>query len=116
MLLSNTTNPNLRVGYWRTDEESMQIVSNHHGKWRVHYEAPPAQQVPDEMNKFIKWFNRTAPDQPQAIKFSPVRAAIAHLYFESIHPFDDGNGRIGRAIAEKALLFSIFCNLDYFPP
>jgi Fic family protein len=49
------------------------------------------------------WFNKTAPGKPEAIAFAPVRAAIAHLYFESIHPFEDGNGRIGRAIAEKAL-------------
>ena len=55
------------------------------------------------MEKFIHWFNDTAPGKPNAIKFAPVRAAIAHLYFESIHPFEDGNGRIGRAIAEKAL-------------
>jgi Fic family protein len=56
------------------------------------------------MEKFIAWFNSTAPDKPKTgIQFAPVRAAIAHLYFESIHPFEDGNGRIGRAIAEKAL-------------
>ena len=56
-----------------------------------------------EMKKFIRWFNNTAPGKPKAIQFAPVRAAIAHLYFESIHPFEDGNGRVGRAIAEKAL-------------
>src|SRR5690606_114959 len=56
-----------------------------------------------EMEAFINWFNNTAPTQTQAIEFAPVRAAIAHLYFECIHPFEDGNGRIGRAIAEKAL-------------
>ena len=103
MLLSGTFNPNLKIGYWRTDEEPMQIVSGHHGKWVVHYEAPPSRDVPKEMQKFIRWFNNTAPGKPKAIQFPPVRAAIAHLYFESIHPFDDGNGRIGRAIAEKAL-------------
>ncbi|MEO8401251.1 MAG: Fic family protein [Gammaproteobacteria bacterium] len=103
MLLSGTFNPNLRVGCWRIDEEPMQIISGHYGKWVVHYEAPPSPNVPDEMAKFIHWFNHTAPGESQAIKFAPVRAAIAHLYFESIHPFDDGNGRIGRAIAEKAL-------------
>lgn len=103
MLLSSSLNPNLRVGYWRTDEEPMQIVSGYHGRWVVHYEAPPSQRVPKEMKTFIRWFNNTAPGRPQAIQFAPVRAAIAHLYFESIHPFEDGNGRIGRAIAEKAL-------------
>jgi Fic family protein len=103
MLLSSSSNPNLRIACWRTDEEPMQIVSGHHGKWIVHYEAPPSRSIPSEMKKFIRWFNQTAPGKTQAISFSPVRAAIAHLYFESIHPFDDGNGRIGRAIAEKAL-------------
>ena len=103
MLLSGSVNPTLRIASWRTHEEPMQIVSGHHGKWVVHYEAPPSQDVPKEMKQFIRWFNETAPGKAQAIKFAPVRAAIAHLYFESIHPFEDGNGRIGRAIAEKAL-------------
>lgn len=103
MLLSSSPNPDLRIACWRTHEEPMQIVSGHHGKWMVHYEAPPSQAVPNEMEQFICWFNDTAPGKPHAIKFAPVRAAIAHLYFESIHPFEDGNGRIGRAIAEKAL-------------
>ncbi|HLB43413.1 MAG TPA: Fic family protein [Gammaproteobacteria bacterium] len=103
MLMSGFTNPNLRIACWRTGEEPMQIVSGHHGKWIVHYEAPPSQDVPKEMKRFIRWFNETAPNKLKAIRFAPVRAAIAHLYFESIHPFEDGNGRIGRAIAEKAL-------------
>lgn len=103
MLLSSAPNPKLRVGCWRTHEEPMQVVSGYHEKRVVHYEAPPSHEVPKEMEKFIFWFNDTAPNQPNAIKIAPVRAAIAHLYFESIHPFEDGNGRIGRAIAEKAL-------------
>ncbi|MCE3238519.1 MAG: filamentation induced by cAMP protein Fic, partial [Gammaproteobacteria bacterium] len=103
MLLGGSANPNLRIAYWRTHEEPMQIVSGHHGRWVVHYEAPPSKNVPKEMEKFIRWFNSTAPGKPHAIHYAPVRAAIAHLYFESIHPFEDGNGRIGRAIAEKAL-------------
>ncbi len=103
MLLSSSPNPNLRIACWRTHEESMQVVSGHLGRWTVHYEAPPSKDVPEEMKKFIEWFNNTAPGQPLEIKYAPVRAAIAHLYFESIHPFEDGNGRIGRSIAEKAL-------------
>lgn len=55
------------------------------------------------MKTFIAWFNTTQPGGSKEIRTAPVRAAIAHLYFESIHPFEDGNGRIGRAIAEKAL-------------
>ena len=77
----------------------MQIVSNPYGKVRIHFEAPPSSRVPDEMEGFISWFNQSE----QAIAHAPVRAAIAHLYFESIHPFEDGNGRIGRAISEKAI-------------
>lgn len=103
MLLSGSFNPNLRVGYWRTDEEPMQVVSGHNERWVVHFEAPPSENIPYEMTQFIQWFNETAPGGVQAIPFAPVRSAIAHLYFESIHPFEDGNGRIGRAIAEKAL-------------
>lgn len=103
MLLSSSRNPNLQVGRWRTDEDPMQVVSGHAGRWKVHFEAPPAEAVPAEMEAFIAWFNETAPGQPLAILDAPVRAAIAHLYFESIHPFDDGNGRIGRVIAEKAI-------------
>jgi Fic family protein len=103
MLMSGSINPNLSVACWRTDTEPMQIVSGHHGKWIIHYEAPPSHDVPKEMKRFIHWFNETSPGKTKTINFTPVRAAIAHLYFESIHPFEDGNGRIGRAIAEKAL-------------
>lgn len=103
MLLSGSYHPNLRVGTYRTDDEPMQIISGHYGKSIVHYEAPPAKSVPEEMRQFMRWFNHTAPGKSKALPLAPVRAAIAHLYFESIHPYDDGNGRIGRAIAEKAL-------------
>jgi Fic family protein len=103
MLLSGFSNPHIKIGAWRTHEEPMQIISGHYEKRVVHYEAPPSKNVPKEMEKFIRWFNHTAPGKPEAIKFAPVRAAIAHLYFESIHPFEDGNGRIGRIIAEKSL-------------
>ncbi len=75
----------------------MQIVSGPVGKSKVHFEAPPSKIVPAEMERFINWFNK------DEIKNPILRSAIAHLYFESIHPFEDGNGRIGRAISEKAL-------------
>lgn len=93
----------IKVGMWRTHQEPMQVVSGAMGKEKVHFEAPPSSLVPIEMERFIKWFNDTAPGGEKEIKKSPVRSAIAHLYFETIHPFEDGNGRIGRAIAEKAL-------------
>jgi Fic family protein len=93
----------LEVGCWRTHSEPMQIVSGPIGFEIVHFEAPPSSTLEEEMSRFIQWFNDTAPDGPLAMVHAPVRAAIAHLYFESIHPFEDGNGRMGRAVAEKAL-------------
>jgi len=90
------------LGRYRTSREPMQIVSGPIGAPTVHFEAPPSKQVPAEMRRFIDWFNRTAPNGTDPLP--PItRAGTAHLYFESIHPFEDGNGRIGRAIAEKAI-------------
>lgn len=93
----------MEIGAWRTHEEPMQIISGPVGRWKVHFEAPPSGQVPAEMTGFIDWFNETAPSAKNEIKNPVVRSAIAHLYFESIHPFEDGNGRLGRALSEKAL-------------
>lgn len=87
------------VGEWRTGSEPMQVISGRVDRPTVHFEAPPSAQVPIEMKRFIGWFNVEA----RRILHPPVRAALAHLYFETIHPFTDGNGRIGRAVAEKAL-------------
>ncbi|NIJ44441.1 Fic family protein [Wenyingzhuangia heitensis] len=95
---------NIRIGAWRDHVEPMQVVSGAMGKEKIHFEAPASKDIPKEMDQFITWFNDTAPNGTKAIKHAPIRSAIAHLYFESIHPFEDGNGRIGRAIAEKALL------------
>lgn len=96
-------NTQIQIGQWRTHEEPMQIVSGAIGREVVHFEAPPSSAVPFEMDGFVKWFN----ESQNVIKKPIIRSAIAHLYFESIHPFEDGNGRIGRAIAEKALSQSI---------
>ena len=96
-------NDGAAIGEWRTHEDPMRVISGAMGKEKVHYEAPPSSKVPAEMKEFIQWFNDTAPGGKTEIKQAPVRASIAHLYFETIHPFEDGNGRIGRAIAEKAL-------------
>lgn len=85
------------VGKWRSHSEPMQIVSGSIGKEKVHFEAPPSANVPLEMSRFIDWFNG------KNISNVLIKAAAAHLYFESIHPFEDGNGRMGRLIAEKAL-------------
>lgn len=91
------------LGEWRTGTSPMQVISGAIHKPKVHFEAPPSAQVPAEMGKFIRWFNETAPGGSSEIRHAAIRSAIAHIYFESIHPFEDGNGRIGRAISEKAL-------------
>ncbi|MGB8259046.1 MAG: Fic family protein [Terracidiphilus sp.] len=90
------------IGRYRTSAEPMQIVSGPAGSPRVHYEAPPSARVPAEMARLIEWFNRTAPGEPDALP-ALTRAGLAHLRFELIHPFEDGNGRLGRSLAEKAL-------------
>ncbi len=94
-------------GRWRTHPEPMQVVSGVLGKETVHFEAPPSSRVPSEMKQFVHWFNDTGPAGAHEIKNPLVRSAVAHLYFESIHPFEDGNGRVGRAVSEKALSQSI---------
>ncbi len=86
------------VGRWRDDSEGpMQVVSGPVGRKKEHYEAPPADRLPDEMAKFLRWFEQPKNMDPLLI------AGLAHLWFVSIHPFDDGNGRIARAIADMAL-------------
>ncbi len=94
------------IGRYRTGEEPMQIVSGRLDAPTVHYEAPPSARVSSEMADFLAWFNATATGEEKSLS-ALIRAGIAHLYFESIHPFEDGNGRLGRAIAEKALAQSL---------
>ncbi len=90
------------IGGYRTHSDAMQVVSGPIHKRTVHFEAPPSARVPDEMKRFIAWFNDTAPGGKNPL--SPLaRASITHLYFVCVHPFEDGNGRIGRALAEKSL-------------
>jgi Fic family protein len=88
----------ITVGGWRTKASGpMQIVSGPYGRERVHYEAPAYDRLNKEMARFLKWFN-TPPESDLVIK-----SALAHFWFVTIHPFDDGNGRIARAIADMAL-------------
>jgi Fic family protein len=86
----------IRVASWRDDASGpMQVVSGELGRERVHYEAPPADRIPQEMRLFLEWINA----EQEGLDFL-IKAARAHLWFEVIHPFEDGNGRIGRAIVE----------------
>lgn len=88
----------IAVGTWRTDEYGpMQVVSGALGKERVHFQAPAASRLANEMKQFLDWFNLSSDTDPV------LKSAVAHLWFLTIHPFDDGNGRIARAIAEMAL-------------
>ncbi len=94
------------IGRYRTHEDPMQVVSGRLDKPNVHFEAPPSKQVPKEMEGFISWFNAVHSDKNKFEMLPLLKAGIAHLYFVSIHPFEDGNGRIGRAIAEKSIALS----------
>jgi Fic family protein len=94
-------------GAYRNDPSPMQIVSGPYGREKVHYQAPPVARVPDEMVKLIEWYNQTSPLSGDKTIPGIARAGIAHLWFEVIHPFDDGNGRVGRAIADHALSQSL---------
>src|SRR6185437_1732607 len=88
----------IRAGAWRDDAHGpMQVVSGPIGKERVHYEAPAADRVRDEMRRFVEWFEK---DHSSDLV---LKAGVAHLWFVTIHPFDDGNGRIARAIADMVL-------------
>ena len=88
----------ITVGAWRDDRTApMQVVSGPVGRERVHFEAPAAERLEEEMRRFLEWFNGDTTTEPV------LKAALAHLWFVTIHPFDDGNGRIARAIADMAL-------------
>ncbi|HEV2613593.1 MAG TPA: Fic family protein [Gammaproteobacteria bacterium] len=86
-------------GFWRSDSEGpMQVISGSYGRQKVHFQAPPAKKLPKEIKLFLEWFN-----QPKTNMDLIIKAAIAHLWFVTLHPFDDGNGRITRAITDMVL-------------
>lgn len=88
----------INVGDWRDDANGpMQVISGPVGKQKVHYQAPPAKQLPNEVAAFLKWFESEKEIDPL------LAAGLAHLWFVTLHPFDDGNGRIARAIADMSL-------------
>lgn len=87
----------ITVADWRKGEDPMQVVSGPLGKEKIHYEAPPSSMVPQMMQELLQWINQTQPMDPI------VKAAVAHLWFVSIHPFDDGNGRLTRTITDLLL-------------
>jgi Fic family protein len=88
----------IAVGRWRPESAgAMRVISGPIGREKIHFEAPDASQVDGEMSAFLAWFESTVAVDPL------IKAAIAHLWFVTIHPFEDGNGRIARAIAEMAL-------------
>jgi Fic family protein len=90
------------VGGYRTHADPMQVVSSSLQDREVYFEAPPSTKMKAEMDAFVAWFNETGPNGKRALS-ALTRAGIAHLYFVCIHPFEDGNGRIARALAEKSL-------------
>lgn len=88
----------ISVGKWRDSGEPMQVVSGAMGREKVHYEAPTDEKVSKEMTNFLEWFNSKREIDPV------LKAAIAHLWFLTIHPFEDGNGRLARTIADMQLM------------
>lgn len=98
--------PSEDIGCYRHRHDPMQIISGPIHNPDIHFEAPPSERVMEEMTRFISWFNQTSPKGESPLP-PLTRAGIVHIYFESIHPFEDGNGRIGRALSEKALAQSL---------
>jgi len=99
----------IAVGAWRGEASGpMQVVSGPFGREKVHYEAPSAGRLKKEMNRFLAWINATSDTDPV------ILAAIAHFWFVTVHPFDDGNGRIARAIADMMLARSEECSERFY--
>lgn len=106
---SNSVLNPIDIGIWRRDAKGpMQVISGVIGKEKIHYQAPPAKLIEQEIDKFITWFNQESWLDPL------IKAGIAHLWFVTIHPFDDGNGRIARAIGDMALARAEKVNLRFY--
>jgi len=99
----------IRVGAWRTgDADPMEVVSGPYGREKVHFVAPKGERLGDEMSLFLGWFNKAEGIDPV------IKAGVAHLWFVTIHPFEDGNGRIARAIADLALARADACRERFY--
>ncbi|MDE2421352.1 MAG: Fic family protein [Gammaproteobacteria bacterium] len=99
----------LNVANWRDDASGpMQVVSGPYGRQRVHFEAPPANRLDDETHRFLHWLNDDSNEPPL------LKAGIAHLWFVTLHPFDDGNGRIARAIGDLLLARADGCPQRFY--
>lgn len=101
-LITNGRTDLADIGRYRSGGDPLQIVSGPIGQPRVHFEAPPAVQVQEDMVRFWSWLDQTGLRGENPL-LPLARAGIAHIWFESIHPYEDGNGRVGRAISEKLL-------------
>lgn len=88
----------IKVGGWRDSHEPMRVLSGPLGREKVHFEAPPADRLEEEMKRFLSWWE----DSKEKVE-GVIRAALAHLWFVTVHPFEDGNGRIARALTDMAL-------------
>jgi Fic family protein len=106
-MITNGRRDLVNQGEYRTHQEPMQVVSGALGREKIHFEAPPSSTVKTEMKAFVEWFNGEHFGSNAKKNGSLVKAGITHLYFVCIHPFEDGNGRIGRALAEKSLALSL---------
>ncbi len=93
----------VKEGKWRSSKEPMQIISGRVGKIEVHFEAPAAKDLPKLLADFESWYQNFPYQEIGQVGRAMLRSALVHLYFETLHPFEDGNGRIGRALSEKAL-------------
>lgn len=93
----------INAGQYRKGTEAMQVISGRFGEIEVHYEAPPSFEISKLMTDFIEWYHNFSEKELGKVGEAIVFSALVHLYFETLHPFEDGNGRIGRVLAEKSL-------------
>lgn len=105
-MITNGRRDLIDIGSYRTHKDAMQVVSGRLDKPTTHFEAPPSNIIYKEMEQFVNWFNDIHQPDTNSTLLPLVKSGMAHLYFVCIHPFEDGNGRIARAIAEKSIALS----------